>query len=40
MRNFYKTFKKTEIYLDVLNAKTQLQKKLELKSNYKAFKSF
>ena len=40
MRSLYKLFKKVKTYFDVLNAKAQMQKKLELKSGYKAFKSF
>ena len=36
----YGTFKKTKTYIDVLNAKVQMQKELDLKSSYKAFKSF
>lgn len=40
MRSFYGAFKKTEVYLDVLNTKAQMQKELELKSSYKAFKFF
>lgn len=39
-RNLYGAFKKAEVYLDVLNAKAQMQKELELESSYKAFKSF
>ena len=40
MRSLYGAFKKAKAYLDVLNAKAQIQKELELKSGYKAFKSF
>lgn len=40
MRSLYEMFKKAKAYLDVLNAKAQMLKKLELKSGYKAFKSF
>lgn len=40
MHSLYGAFKKTEAYLNVLNAKAQIQKKLELKSGYKVFKSF
>ncbi len=40
MRSLYGAFKKAEIYLDVSNAKAQMQKELELKSGYGAFKSF
>ena len=40
MRSLYGAFKKAEAYLDVLNAKAEMQKELELKSGYEAFKSF
>lgn len=40
MRDLYGAFKKAELYLDMLNAKAQMQKELELKSDYKVFKSF
>ena len=40
MRSLYGALKETEAYFDVLNAKAQMQKELELKSDYKAFKSF
>ena len=40
IRSLYGAFKKAKVYLDVLNAKAQMQKKLELKSGYKTFKSF
>lgn len=33
-------FKKAKVYLDLLNAKAQIKKKLELKFDYKAFKFF
>lgn len=40
MHSLYKVFKKTLAYLDILNVKAQMQKKLKLKSSFKAFKSF
>lgn len=40
MCSFYGVFKKTEVYLDVLNTKAQIQKELKLKSGYEVFKSF
>ncbi len=40
IRSFYGAFKKAEAYLDVLNAKAEMQKELELKFGYGAFKSF
>lgn len=40
MYSLCEAFKKTEAYLDILNAKTEVQKKLKPKSGYKAFKSF
>ena len=40
MCSLYGAFKKAEAYFDVLNVKAQMQKKLELKSGYEAFKSF
>ena len=40
IRSLYGALKNVKTYLDVLNAKTQMQKKLELKSGYKTFKSF
>ena len=39
-RSFYGVFKRIEAYIDVLNAKVQMQKELNLKSGYKACKSF
>ena len=39
-RSLYGAFKKAETYLDVLNTKAQMQKELELKSGYEAFRSF
>lgn len=40
IRSLYGAFKKANVYFDVLNSKAQMQKKLELKLGYKAFKSF
>ena len=40
MRSLYGAFKKAKAYFNMLNAKAQMQKKLELKSGYKVFKSF
>ena len=40
MCSFYGAFKKNEAYFDILNAKAQMQKGLELQSGYKVFKSF
>lgn len=40
MRSLYGAFKKAKAYLDVLNAKAQMQKELELKSGYETFKFF
>ena len=40
MHSLYEAFKKAEAYLDILNTKAEMQKELELKSGYKAFKSF
>ena len=40
IRSLYEAFKKAEAYLDVLNGKAKMQKELELKSGYEAFKSF
>lgn len=40
MRSLYGAFKTAEAYLDVLNAKAQMQKERKLKSGYKVFKSF
>lgn len=40
MSSFYKMFQKMKIYLNILNVKVQMQKKLELKSGYKAFEFF
>lgn len=40
MHILYKIFTKTKIYLNIPNIKSQMQKKLELKSGYKAFKFF
>lgn len=38
--SLYRAFKKAETYLDVLNVKAEMQKELEWKSSYKAFKTF
>ena len=38
--SFYGAFKKIEVYIDILNTKVQMQKKLDLKSGYEAFKFF
>lgn len=38
--SFYETFKKAKAYLDMLNAKAQMEKKLEFKFGYKVFKFF
>lgn len=40
MHSLFGVFKKAEVYFDILNAKTQMQKELKLKTSYKAFKSF
>lgn len=40
MSSLYEAFKKGEVYLDLLNAKAQIQKELKPKSGYKAFKFF
>ena len=40
MCSLYGAFKKAEVYLDILNVKAQMQKELELKSGYEAFKFF
>lgn len=40
MHSLYETFKKAKVYLDILNAKAKIEKKLKLKSGYKVFKSF
>lgn len=40
MRSLYEVFQKAKIYLNILNAKVEMQKELKLKSGYKAFKSF
>lgn len=40
MRSLYGAFKKAEAYLDVLNAKAQMQKELKLKSGYEAIKYY
>lgn len=36
----FRVFKKAEAYINMLNAKTHIQKKLDLKSGYEAFKTF
>lgn len=40
MHNLYKLLNKAKAYVDILNAKIEMQKKLKLKSGYKAFKTF
>lgn len=40
MHNLYRTFKKAETYLDILNTKFKIKKELKLKSGYEVFKSF
>lgn len=40
IHNFYGTFKKAEVFLNLLSAKAQMQKEFEVESGYKAFKSF
>lgn len=37
IRNLYKAFKKAKTYLNILNAKTIMQRELELKSGYEPF---
>ena len=40
MRSLYEAFKKAEAYLNLLNAKAEMQKVFEFKSGYEDFKSF
>lgn len=40
IHSFFRTFKKFEAYIDMLNAKPHIQKELVLKFSYKAFKTF
>ena len=36
--SLYRAFKKTEAYINIFNVKAQIQKELDLKFGYKAFK--
>lgn len=38
--SFFGAFKKAEAYIAILNTQANMQKKLHLKSDYKAFKTF
>lgn len=38
--SLFRVFKKAQAYINVVNAKTQMQKKLDIKSGYKVFKTF